>query len=358
MKETSSSPELSVIVPVLNEAGTLPLLFDTLAEQEGIRLELVICDGGSSDGTAETACRLGNRTGFPVRVISGERGRGRQLNAGALASSADTLLFLHADTRFAASGALRAALDSLNGTMAARGSERIAGHFPLRFDRNTPLPSLAFYYYECKARLDRRDCTHGDQGFMLRRAFFKETGPFDESFAMLAETRFAEVVRKKGEWLLFPDDIFTSARRFESEGLYARQALNAIIMNFAASGRESLIRDLPTIYSINGQYRPWSMFLEIGGLIADIPWHQRLSLWHATGVYVSSHAWQIPFFLDTRRNFRRGHPAGRGEHHLLDFHDRFLSRLTGSLPCRLAAAVLAWAWFRLSCLHTCSGARH
>ncbi len=358
MKETTSPPELSVIVPVLNEAGTLPLLFGTLAGQEGICMELVICDGESSDLTAESARRLGNKAAFPVTIISSERGRGRQLNAGAAASRAKTLLFLHADTRFAGRGALRTALDLLNRTIAAAGNERIAGHFPLRFVRNTTSPSLAFYYYECKARLARQDCTHGDQGFMLRRTFFEKAGPFDESITMLAETRFAEVVRNKGEWLLFPDEIFTSARRFEREGLYARQALNAIIMNFAATGWESLIRGLPAIYSVNDRCRPGSMFPSIGKLVANLPLRKRLSLWLATGAYVSSHAWQIPFFLDTRCNFRRGLPAGRGGHPLLDFHDRFLSRLTGCLPCRLAAAALTWVWFRLSFLHDRLNARH
>src|SRR5450631_2618475 len=45
------NPELSIIVPVLNEAEELPALFATLADQHGISFELIICDGGSSDGT-------------------------------------------------------------------------------------------------------------------------------------------------------------------------------------------------------------------------------------------------------------------------------------------------------------------
>jgi len=161
---------------------------------------------------------------------------------------------------------------------------------------------------------------------MLRRTFYTEAGPFDESLPMLAETRFAEAVRSWGGWLLFPAEIFTSARRFEAEGLYARQALNAIIMNFAALEWETFFRELPSIYTgqdRSGRIALAPMLRAISRLIAALPLRQRLHLWYATGAYVRSHAWQIPFFLDTRRNFRRGIPAGEGKSPLLYFHDRY-----------------------------------
>ena len=354
MKNRMTPPELSVIVPVLNEAVLLPELFRTIAVQQGTSLELVVSDGGSTDGTAELALQMGNEAKFPVTVIAGECGRGKQLNNGAAASRGATLLFLHADTRFAVPQALATALDLLANATSLKGHERIAGHFPLSFTRRDPSPSLAFYYYECKARLDRRECTHGDQGFMLRRTFFTEAGPFDESLPMLAETRFAETVRRKGEWFLFPAEIFTSARRFETEGLYARQALNAIIMNFAALEWETFFRKFTSIYTGHDQSGPIALapvLQAIGRLISALPLRQRLSLWYATGAYVRSHAWQIPFFFDTRRNFRRGVPAGEGKTPLLDCHDHYLDRLTDHIPGHLAAASLTWLWFRLTSLY-------
>ena len=54
---------VSVVVTVLNEAESLPRLLDSLAAQTHAPDEVVICDGGSTDGTldlleAETgACR-------------------------------------------------------------------------------------------------------------------------------------------------------------------------------------------------------------------------------------------------------------------------------------------------------------
>lgn len=354
MKKKAVSPELSVIVPVLNEAAALPELFRTLARQEGISIELVVSDCGSTDGTAELARHLGAEAIFPVTVTTAKCGRGRQLNSGATASRCATLLFLHADSRFPDPQALCTALDLLSKAITLNEHDRIAGHFPLRFVRRDPSPSIAFYFYECKARLNRRECTHGDQGFMLRRTFFIETGQFDESLPMLAETLFAEAVRETGEWLLFPAEIFTSARRFESEGLYARQVLNAIIMNFASLGWESFFRALPSIYvghDQSGRIELSPLLQAISRLIATLPLKERLLLWYATGAYVRSHSWQIPFLLDTRRKFRRGIPVGEGNFPFLDFHDRYLYRLTDHLPGRLAATLLTWLWFRLTFIH-------
>jgi rSAM/selenodomain-associated transferase 2 len=346
-----ATPELSIIVPVLNEEETLPPLFRNLAEQEGVRLELFVCDGGSSDDSVSVARRLQLQAPFPLTLLEVETGRGRQLNSGAFAGRGETLLFLHADSRFRDRRALRSALDLLHREIDSRGTNRVAGHFPLRFDRCGAPPSLPYYFYECKARLGRRECSHGDQGIMLRRSYFAEAGPFDESLPMLSETRLAEALRQGAGWLLFHAEIFTSPRRFDSEGLYERQVLNAIIMNFAAQGWEAFFRELPAIYAGHGRCGPIPLadVLErINLLISSLPLRRRLALWLATGAYVRSHAWQVPFFLDTRRNFRRGLPPGKGETPLLAIHDRCLDRLTDAPPGRLAAALLTWIWFRLT----------
>jgi len=344
-------PELSVIVPVLNEEETLPALFASLAEQEGVRLELIVCDGGSSDNSGNVAHRLQVQAPFPLTLLEVETGRGRQLNSGACAGRGETILFLHADSRFSDRRALRSALDLLNREISSRGTNRVAGRFSLRFDRCGAPSSLPYYFYECKARLGRRECSHGDQGIMMRRSYFTAAGPLDASLPMLAETRLAESLRKQGEWLLFPAEIFTSPRRFETEGLYGRQVLNAIIMNFASQGWDAFFRELPSIYpghDRSGRIPLAAVLERIDLLIRALPLRRRLSLWRETGRYVRSHAWQIPFFLDTRRNFRRGIPPGVGNTPILVFHDRYLDRLTDHPPGRLAAAILTWTWFRLT----------
>ena len=89
-------PDLAIIVPMRNEIGVLPELLDHLRHWQASGCEVVIVDGGSTDGSAEAA----RDAGLPV--ISSAPGRSRQMNAGVLATRADIVLFLHADTRLPA----------------------------------------------------------------------------------------------------------------------------------------------------------------------------------------------------------------------------------------------------------------
>ncbi len=344
--------ELSITIPTLNEAGTLPGLFRNLAEQKEVTAEVIICDGGSTDGTVELAQSLSADIPFPVRVVISPPGRARQMNAGAAVAAGAYFLFLHADSLFPDRLAFRKGLDLIAAACAERRHDKIAGHFALRFDRQDQTPAWGYYHFECKARLDRRECTHGDQGFLLRRGFYKAVGPFEESFPMLAETRLAEAVRTRGEWLLLPAEIQTSARRFEIEGLRERQTLNAIITNFAAAGWETFFRELPRLYGSQDRAERLDLhafLLNIARLMATLPPRDRLRLWYATGRYVRDNAWQLALACDTRRNFRRGIPVAKGELSALAFYDRWLDRLTDHPPGRMLAALLTWLWREVSC---------
>ena len=200
MDKPPANPELSVIVPLYNEAGTIEGLFRTLKAQNDVEFELVCCDGGSTDATAEQIRLLAAAAPFPVVFTGCGQGRGRQLNCGVAASRGDLLLMLHADSTFADRYALRKGLDLLTAAMTAKGDDRLAGHFALRFDCDSSR-SPGYYYYESKARLDRSGCTHGDQGILLPRSFFAACGPFDETLPMLEDTYLAETIRRRGQWL-------------------------------------------------------------------------------------------------------------------------------------------------------------
>lgn len=346
-------PELSVIVPVLNESATLPELFASLERQEGVSFEVVVSDGGSADATVERADTLAATASFPVTVIAAPRGRGRQLNAGAGASRGEVLLFLHADSSFADGHALRRGLDTLAAALAASAAEKVAGHFALTFVRRDPVRSFGYYYYECKARLGRRECIHGDQGMLLNHSFFGELGGFDETVPVAEDTLFAEAVRQRGEWILLPAAILTSARRFETEGLRERQTLNAIIMNFAAQRRHDFFLNLPQAYPNHDRSRRLDLLAALTAasrMISALPLRQRLCLWSKTGAYVRDNAWQVAFAADCRRNFRCRRDPGSGSTPWLACYDRHVDAMTDNPPGRLAATCLTWLWFRLSLL--------
>lgn len=342
-------PELSVIVPVRNEAAGLAALFRDLADQQEVELELVLCDGCSTDGTTELAQRLALAAPFPVTIVETGTGRGNQLNTGAAAATATSLLFLHADSHFPDPLAFRQSLDHLAAARDAATKALLAGRFALRFRRQETAPSFAYHYHECKARLDRPECSHGDQGLLMERKTFAAIGPFPATFPVLAETRLADTIRQRGKLLLLPAEITTSARRFETEGMAARQALNAIIMNFAAQGWEPFFRELPSLYRHQDeagklQLRP--ILKRLGESIRDLTPRERQALWQGTGRYIRDNAWQLAFALDALRNFHRGLPPGAGTTTCLDVYDRHLDRITDNAAGRWLAALLARIWLR------------
>src|SRR5215475_2492379 len=110
---------ISVVIPVLNEEQGIAT---TLAALTPLKLhELIVVDGGSSDGTVEICSRLG------ATVLSSARGRGLQMNHGARQATGDVLLFLHADTRLPGS-ALGDILHAL------RQPQCVGGRFDVKVD--------------------------------------------------------------------------------------------------------------------------------------------------------------------------------------------------------------------------------
>ena len=85
--------KISIIIPVLNEAGCIEECLAGLQEMRQKGHEVVVVDGGSSDATVTLATPLCDS------VVNSARGRARQMNAGAATAAGGVLLFLHADTR-------------------------------------------------------------------------------------------------------------------------------------------------------------------------------------------------------------------------------------------------------------------
>lgn len=68
-------PDISIIVPVLNEAGQLAELLASLKGQSGVTIEVILSDGGSVDGSQRIAAALTADCSFPVKMIGAEAGR-------------------------------------------------------------------------------------------------------------------------------------------------------------------------------------------------------------------------------------------------------------------------------------------
>jgi rSAM/selenodomain-associated transferase 2 len=350
MNRCSPLPELSIIVPILNEEETLPVLLASLAAQCGADFELILCDGGSADRTLELCRQARLQYSFPIRIITTPRGRAAQMNAGAALAVAELLLFLHADSRLSAPSALAAGLAAWRAAHRQAGRNCLAGHFRLVFD-GPGADHSAYYFYACKARSERPGTIHGDQGFLLSAACFRRLGGFPEDLPVLEDTRLADRLLTEGGWLLLPAEILTSTRRFHREGLLSRQVLNALVMNFAAIGWEAFFGQASGLYRQQAAAGSLDLgaFLEmIRSLLDQLPTTERRRLWQLTGSYVRSQGWQLALALDCRNNYRAGLPPGDGSTFWRTIFDRWYDRLSDNSAGRWLATTMVYTWFVLT----------
>ena len=343
-----SNIELSIIIPAINEAESLPKLITTLGQQQDIRFEIIIADGGSSDNTLTLCQAAAEAVKIPLQAINAPAGRAKQMNEGSRHAHATDLLFLHADTTVDDPRLLANARDSIQQIRRTTNDDQIAGHFPLRFVRSSSDHDGGYYFYEAKTTLNRRDCINGDQGFWLSKTYLQQLGGFDESLDYMEDARLANKIFDSGRWVTLPGKLGTSARRFESEGLKQRQTLNALLCNFERIGLHSFFDAAKTAYRQQGQAETLNLapfLIIIHRLSFSEGLRQGFRYWLDTGSYVAENAWQLAFQKDCQRNRTAGHTAGDGEQHTLKFYDQCIGPLITSLPARVITALLTAIWF-------------
>jgi rSAM/selenodomain-associated transferase 2 len=194
---------LSIIVPALDEAANLDRLIPELATGcPGA--EIVVVDGGSADGTASLV-----RRHAMVRWLESERGRARQMNAGARASRGDVLLFLHADSALpdGAAAAIARALAS---------PAVVGGRFDVRFS-NPRWPFRMIAAFMNRRSRWTRICT-GDQGIFVRRAAFETLGGYAD-IPLMEDIDLTRRLKRLGHVACLDLRITTSSRKWEHDGI-------------------------------------------------------------------------------------------------------------------------------------------
>ena len=158
---------LSVVIPTLDAGAVLP---DTAAAlmpglTEGLIRELIVSDGGSSDGTLEIARGLG------AVIVEGKPGRGGQIARGIEVARADWFLILHADTHLG-SGWTEAAWHHI------QLGQDVAGYFRLAFRAEGLAPRLVAAGANFRSRW--LGLPYGDQGLLLPRRLLVAIGGMPE----------------------------------------------------------------------------------------------------------------------------------------------------------------------------------
>ena len=214
---------LSVVIPTLNAQARLPGCLGALraARAAGAVDQVIVADGGSSDGTPAIAREFG------AIVIDAPPGRGPQLAAGAAAASGGWLLFLHADTRLAP-GWERV----LAGHLAAPSAAGVAAAFCLAFDEVSDGAERVARLANWRAR--RLGLPYGDQGLVIARSLYDAVGGFRD----LALMEDVDLVRRLGRRRIRLLDAVavTSAARYRRDGWWVRPARNLCVLALYLAG--------------------------------------------------------------------------------------------------------------------------
>lgn len=224
---------ISIITPVLNEEGTLP---GYLSHIDGLAgdFEVIVVDGGSSDGTFRDATAAASTLRHRFSLLSSPKGRGVQMNAGAEQAAGSILLFLHADCRIPH--------DSLQVIeQACAEAAVIGGGFSHSFDSTDPFLRLTSFAGNILAR--RRGIFFGDFGIFIEREAFFRIGGY-EPLLYLEDFAFSRAARRYGRLVRIDRTIRASPRRYAAVGKYRLSALYLLVLLLNAVGirPESLVR--------------------------------------------------------------------------------------------------------------------
>ncbi|NRD21750.1 glycosyltransferase family 2 protein [Winogradskyella litoriviva] len=237
---------ISIIIPVLNEADTIGKLIhhinqNTLASNIS---EIIIVDGGSTDGTQEVVNKIldvtssesemshkeATETNFEssakvinpktsstsqnqskIVLVNSEKGRAKQMNLGAKHANGSILYFLHADS-FPPKNFDQLIINEVN-----NGNK--AGCFRMQFDSNHWWLRLASWL----TQFSWRACRGGDQSQFITRTLFDDIGGYDENYIIYEDNILINELYARNEFVVINKKLKTSARMYNKHGIWKVQ---------------------------------------------------------------------------------------------------------------------------------------
>lgn len=211
------SASISIIAPMIDEAGELPRFARILARLTPAPLETILVDGGSGDGSPALAQSLGLRV-----VASPSKGRAAQINAGVAAASGDVIFVIHLDTEVPEDACAVVARVLSDPKVALGGfTPVIAGPEKTRWVSTfhnwiktwyAPLMFRPVGFFRGLRLL------FGDHAMFFRKADFDAAGGLDPQMMIMEDADLCEKLARTGRIRLIDRIVVTSDRRIEAWG--------------------------------------------------------------------------------------------------------------------------------------------
>jgi rSAM/selenodomain-associated transferase 2 len=205
---------LSIIIPLLNEVDNLPNLIAHINALSPAPQQVILVDGGSTDGSITAAYNL--LKGLPKmtpssidwHIIESTAGRARQMNAGAKRATEDVLLFLHADTRLPTD-----AIADIQRAMTTYDW----GRFDVRLDSSHPLLKVVGMMINKRSRLV--SIATGDQAIFIKKSLFERLGGYPDQ-PLMEDVELCKRLKTISRPACLKSTVTTSARRWQQHGYF------------------------------------------------------------------------------------------------------------------------------------------
>jgi rSAM/selenodomain-associated transferase 2 len=200
-----NSIKFSIIVPVFHERDRINDLMEHLHQLDTEKTcEIIVVDGVQEMDTLRAI------DSNHVIKVSSEKGRAKQMNAGASMANGEILIFLHADTELPI-----LSFKKIRTVMEQEGY--VAGAFDLGIKSKKLIFKIIAFLASLRSRLNR--IPYGDQAIFIRREYFKKIGGYQE-IPLMEDMELMKRIKKSGhEIWIFHDHVMTSPRRWKEEGV-------------------------------------------------------------------------------------------------------------------------------------------